>query len=800
MVQDLRFALRRVGGSPGFSLGVVLILAAGVAAAATMASVLNAIAIRPLDLPAPESLVAVYSVDQRGLARNTVLPAIDRLRSADLAADGWCGYNSTIDATESSGRLRESHGELVAGDCTRVIGIAPALGRWFTPEEAPLTGPGKPVIVITDRYWESMFDRSPDAIGRTVRILDATLTVIGIMPANYTGFSNDLKSDFIVPFNAHRPSTGASRFIGRLRPGATVDQLRSQVHALWPSLLDAVLPASPARAQTVTETSANAEAIPGGFSTLRRLYTTLLQRLAALAGVLLLLVCINVGGLLLTRTMSRAHEFAAMRALGASALRIARPVALEALLLAVAAALIGAPLAYAASAAFAGLLPSGNLPWTVELTPDPAVLLAIVLVSMVSALLVAVLPCTLAIRNQALLRSDRSVSRGGSRLAKSMLMAQVAVTLVILFGTGLIVRSFETLRHLERGYDSERLLSLRLSSNPAGYAGMDAVAYYRSLIDRVREIPGVEAAGLARYFGTLNASTFNQPVGFAAAETTTEGMVEYISPGFFAAAGVPLRAGRDVSWTDTPSGIKVAVVSESLARALSPTGDVVGRVIRHGTTPATERLQIIGVAGNLSMGNVRNAEPRMIYLPSAQFDQTAFATLHIRTAVAPLQLAHAATQAVAALGREHVRSVHAHDILFANSMVAERMGSIVSSAAASLALVVSCIGVFALLMHSVQRRTREIGIRVAVGASPRQVSTAIVREAVILTAGGISLGIPGALAAASVVESLLYGVGATDVPTLAASAAVLLVVAAAAAIVPTRRAARVDPVVALRAD
>ncbi|MFM8534665.1 MAG: FtsX-like permease family protein [Acidimicrobiia bacterium] len=265
-------------------------------------------------------------------------------------------------------------------------------------------------------------------------------------------------------------------------------------------------------------------------------------------------------------------------------------------------------------------------------------------------------------------------------------------------------------------------------------------------------------------------------------------------------AGVPLQSGRDVEWRDVASTPKVAVVSESLARVIAPDGNVIGRVIRHGTTPATAELRVVGVVGNPSMGNVRQTEPRMIYLSSTQFDQTAFATLHIRTVGEPLQLATAATEVINGLGRESVRSVHARDILFINSIVAERMGSTVSGAAAVLALIVSCIGLFALVSHSVQRRAREIGIRVAVGASPRQISTIVFRDVLILVVGGVTLGIPGAVAAARLVQSLLYGVNATDALTLIASAGLLLLVGAVATARPLLHAVRVDPAVALRSD
>jgi hypothetical protein len=347
----------------------------------------------------------------------------------------------------------------------------------------------------------------------------------------------------------------------------------------------------------------------------------------------------------------------------------------------------------------------------------------------------------------------------------------------------------------------EGLLSLRLSANPAGYRDFDPAIYYPALLDRVAALPGVRSAALARYFGTLNARGLHLPVsitGSSAAVTT--GMIEFISPGFFATTGVPLLHGRDVAWTDAPDNPPVAVVSDALARALSADGDVIGRVITHGSLPATSQLQIVGIVGNVSFGNFRDTNVRAIYAPSIQQRETAFATVHVRTADAPMALARQLSDAIAAMGREHVRSVHAEDILFANSIVSERMGVIVSGVAAALALVVACIGLFALLSHTVHRRTREIGIRLAIGASAASVSSLILGQALRIVLIGLAMGLPLAVGSVSFLSSLLFGISVADASTLVASAAVLMVAAAVGAFHPAWRAVRVDPATALRSE
>jgi len=800
MLQDFRLGLRRVRHSLGFSLSVIAILGAGVGAATTMMSVLYALAYRPLPLPQPDRLVAVTTVDQRGGTRITPLPTIDRLRSAGLVADGWCAHNSIVESIAANGRMHRGWVDLMAGDCLKVIGLEPVIGRWFSPEETPLTGRGQPVVVISDRFWQRLFDRAPDVLGHRIQVLDITATVIGVMPAAFTGFNAETATDFVIPFNAHRQASGGLRYMGRLKSGATIEQLGAQITALWPAMLDAVVPPGPTRAQSLQEWRGSAEAVPQGFSILRRLYAAPVRNLALLTFALLALVCINVGALMVSRFTSRAAEIAAMRALGANAGHLVGPMAAEGAILALGGTLLGVPLAYAASAAFASLFPTGNTAWTLSTTPDRIVLVAVAAGLVGVATVISAIPIWLAVRRPHAGMHERTTSRVTSRWAQAMLVSQIAVTIVLVFTCALVVRSFYGLVTVDRGFRADHLLSLRLGAVPGGYRGLDAAAYYPALVQRLSALPGVQSAGLARYFGTINAQMTEQPVGFVeAAGNATSAAMDFVSPGFFATIGAPLLAGRDVAWSDLPNTPRVAVVSESVARQLAPDGDVIGRTIRYGTTPAYARVQIVGVVGNFSIGNLRKTEDRMIYTSSIQVGETVSASAHLRTAGPPLQMAPPAAAAVAAMGREHATGAYS-DMLFGNSIVAERMGTAVSAVVALLALCISCIGVFALLSHSVQRRTREIGIRVAIGASPAAISRLVMRDALMLIGGGLVLGIPGALAATALIRSLLYGVSSTDGLTLAGSSALLIGTGLIAAALPAIRAVKVDPATALRAE
>jgi predicted permease len=694
----------------------------------------------------------------------------------------------------------DAYGEIVTADCLTVMGITTAMGRWFEPAETPLTGSGKPVVVITDRMWERMFDRAPDVLTRTIRIQGMHMVVIGVMHAGYTGFSPEYAVDFIVPFNSHRTASGAIAFIARLHDSATIDQLRAQVRLLWPAMLDAVVPQGPARAQLIKERSGDAESYAGGASVLRRLYATPVRNMSILSAGLILLVCVNVGGLLLARVSGRSHELAAMRALGASSLRLSRPLVAEGVLYAIGGAALGVPLAYAESAAFTRLLPWANLPWSIDMTPDARVLGGIVAAVVALAFGISLMPVWFASRRSSLHRTDRTVTRATNRWAQALLVGQVAVTVVLVFSGGLVIRSFSALWSADRGYQSEGVLSMRLVPNPGGYEKFDQPPYYTTLIERLAALPGVESAGLARYFGTINTQLTPAPVAFVGTDATASAVMEFVSPKFFETVRIPILRGRDVSWSDLPSTPKVVLVSESLARALSPDGEVVGRVIKYGTDPAMSQLQIIGVAGNISLGNLRQNDVRLVYSSAIQAGQATYATVQLRMAGDPMALARPATEVIESLGREHVQRAVPVDFLFSNSVVAERMATVAGGVAAFLALVIACVGLFALLAHSVERRRREIGIRIAVGATPKIVSTLIIRDALVVVVLGLMTGIPAAIAASSLVRSLLYGVSGTDFVTVIASGSILIATSAVAAALPALRAVRVDPTTALRAE
>jgi predicted permease len=804
-MKDLQFAFRRLRRTPLFSVAVMLILGLGIGASATTLSVVNAFMWRPVNVPNPEQLVIIGSRSKDGLVRSIPLPLIEALARSQLSSDSPCAYGGGLAATDANSQSALTSVMLVAGDCFATFQVQPLLGRFIGPEEAPFQGKGSAVAMLGYGYWQRMFGGAPDMVGKTIRIETATATIVGVLPRHFTGINKDVDTALVVPFNSYRTTTAALFIVARLRGDRHITQVESQLRTGWASGLDVALPATLTGAARRAALDAEPElrSASAGHSTLWNLYGSTFVNIAWLTGMLVLLTSINVGGLLCSRLASKLTEVAILRALGATGPRIARAILMEAVLLSLGGCAIGLLLAYVAAPAFVTLLPVMTVPWTISLKPDGRVIAAAVGIAILLALVITAIPAWIATRRRSLtLGTDRSVTRATYRSAQVLLVLQVAATLVLVFGCSLVVRSLVALENVDRGYGANDVLSIRLTSTAGGYSTLDQPTYYRELVGRVGALPGVTSVGMARYFGAVpDERALYGPVSWSGeGQTATTAIFEYASPEFFQTVGIPLLRGRDFSWSDAPGSLPVVLVSDSLARILEPDGNVVGRSLRYGTEPARQKLQIIGVVGNSSFGNSRSTKIRTVYFPGIQAAQATTGTLHIKTKADLGAVAGSVREILTSMGHEQVAVISTIDGLFENWLVAERMGATVSTAVTVLALCIACVGVYALLAYAVARRTREIGIRIAVGATARDVSSLVLRDALILAGAGVGLGIPAALMSARVLQSLMFGVTTSDMTTLIASATLLIGIAASAAVIPAWRAVRVDPMIALRAE
>ncbi len=809
--QDLRHALRHLRRSPTFTLGAIVTLGVGIGVSAAVFSALNALVLRPLPIKDPSGLIGVWPIDAEGQRTSTLAQVADLLQDGPL--ENVCAYGNNSVGVEANGIPAYATVEIVTHQCFATIGVPPLLGRVFTAEEAPASRPGTRVVVIGYDFWQKMFGGAPDVVGRSFQTDSDPVTVIGVMPRGFRGLRVDDGVDIIAPFgtlfrpSANRPPS-ASYILGRLRHGMTLDAARAELVARWPSTMDRVIPTtlSPAEQRSLRNVTIRVDAVGTGFSLLRSRYEQPLRIGSALTLGLLLLACVNVGGVALSHMVARRGELATRTALGASGLRLARQLGLEMLAVAGAGTILGIGVAWVAVKPIASALPFGGLQPTLDITPDARVLFVMAPAGLVIGFLTGVLPLWLASRRQTLLiHTDRTVATtlGPGR---ALLVVQVALSVALLMGAGVLTRSLYLLFHNDPGFDGTRILSARLRPLPGAYrdrAFNNGLNYYPLLLERIAALPGVRSVGYARAFGNADRDDVGRaPIGFVGTPPDDlTAQLDVVSPGFFEAIGIPILQGRGPRWSDTPDAPVVAFVSASLARALG--GSVVGTHVWFalGAAPQFRNVEIAGVVGDASLGNLRSPAPPVFYGVATQLGAYGlYPTLQIAASGDPSQLVNPLRDTLRGLGREYAYSITTLDKRLEQNAVNERMATTLAIPVATLAALLACVGVYSLFAYAVVRRTREIGVRLAVGATPGIVLWMVLRESVALAAIGVALGIPIGIMASRGLRAVLFGVSDSDPLVAASVAGCCLMLTIAAALIPARRAARLDLVTALRAE
>ncbi|MEW6322279.1 MAG: ADOP family duplicated permease [Acidobacteriota bacterium] len=809
---DLVAACRHVWRARGFFSLAVVTLALGIGANAAMFSLLNAIVLRPLPIPEPERLVAISPRSPQDQIRAAPVPIVAEFTGEDSPLEHTCAYSGgAATGVEANGTPTYASIVSITGACFDAFGVYPALGRAIRLEDGPLVGPGNPVVVIGHRFWMRMFNGDPAAIGRTVRAEGAELTIIGVLPERFVALNIDSGMDLLTPFGAISPAppgrSAMSVFVlGRLKPGVTFEEARERILARWPAALEASIPPAVvgAERENLLALRARVEPMSHGISFLRNDYAASVSVAVGLTAVLLLLVCVNLGGVLLARLVSRGHEVAMRLALGGSQGRIAGQVFLESLLVAGLGVLLAIPLAYAIVGSVTRLMPAGPVDRIISFTPDPTVFAVTALAGVVAALLMSGLPVWLVARRQTMVAmgAPRTIAQATGVWTRALLVGQVALSLVLLVGAGLLVRSMARLAAAPQGVRTDGLYLVQPLPVPNAYRTLDAAAYYPALVARVAAIPGVRSVALARVFPRMTIEAPLEPVAFEGEpHRDAWAAIEVASPGYFETIGVPFIAGRGFTWTDTEASGRVAIVSEGLARALAPDGAVIGRRIGFGGDPRHQQVEIVGVVRDHSLGNPRQPAVPVFYRPTLQAGRSAAGSSLVLTADAGVAgVAGPLREAVAAGGAEYVHEVVSVDAMFARAASSERISAWLAGAIAALAGLLAFLGIFGLLAYAVSRRTREIGVRVAVGAASVDIIALVLREGLLIAAAGLALGVPLAVAAGRLLEAVLFGVSAFDAATYAVASGLLLGLAALAGLVPARRATRVDAATALRSE
>jgi predicted permease len=799
LVKELQRAARNLGRAPRFSLACVFTLALALAGTTTLLNVLETFVFRRLAVPAPDRLIGIYPT--RGeFSEGFSAQALEALSERQQVLTGICGVTAgygTLSVQFGSGAARQRPVEAVTGNCYEVLGVTPSMGRLITPRDAPLTGEPAQVVVISDRVWRREFGSSPDVLGRTVRLEGTPLTVIGVLPATYRGVNADEAPDvalpITLPWTLKLQPPLAMHAVGRLRPDTSFGPAAAHLSAIWPEVFMSSRPAS-----TAVPSIPSLRAVPleSGFSVLRDRYRRPLFALAALAGCLLLLACVNVGGLALARLLNRRETLAVQLALGAGRSRLAVQLLCESLLIGVAAILLAIPIARWGAQWAVHLLWTGSRPFTFEATPLGTALLITACAGVLASLFVAV-PGWIALAVQNWDLGARSIGHGAwSGQRRGVIAVQIALCVVLGFCAALFSANLSGLRQLPLGYEPGRLQWVRLDSI-SRLTFAPTIGYADALLSKLATLPGVELAAMSQGFGTTAREyAAPSPIRSDAGAGTVDALTDLVSPGFFRAASIPLQHGRDFTWSDVRSRATVTILNRALADRLFPQGDAVGRSVRLGQ--AEQIAAVIGIASDATPGDPRIQNVPQYYLPLGPAAPPAPALL-LRLGAGSVTPA-AVREIVEPMGRHEVVRVSMMDDEIERFLVQERLITSASLFFAVLAGVVSIAGLYAAMSQNITRRTREIGIRIAVGATPRAIRTLVLTEVGSILLMALGLGIPVALAAGQPARSLLSGTSSNTLTLLAVTG---LAIAGAAVLVsawPARRAARTPVATALRSE
>jgi predicted permease len=807
VLQDVKYAFRHFRRSPAFAAAAVLTLAFGIGANTAMFSVLNALLLKRLPVVDPDGLYSLTSHNERGVKRYvpvTLIPDLEKAGPFEIV----CGYNAggTL-PVEANAQPTLALVGFVSGRCFDVFGVMPRIGRPLVNDDVPLFTAGRKTVVISDRLWRRIFNGDPDVIGKTMKAENNEVTIAGVMVPGFLGIQADTGVDVFAPHDSIIPAQKerrpvASEVLVRLRPGVSVAQAASEITARWPALLEQARASMPQAQEGANIIGAipRLEPMATGLSTFRERYSPTIQLILGLTALLLLLACVNLGGLLLTRLTARGNELGVRLALGGSQWRIGQQMLTESLVLSVAGTLLAIPISYAFVLPIASIMPNGYIDRMMSFTPDLGVLALTAAAGVIAGVLVTLLPTWFAMRRRASIHFawDRTIAGSTNRWTRGLAVVQVALSVVMLIGAALLARSLYELQNRDLGVRTAGVVIAKLLPVPGGRRTSNTDGYYPRIIDKLRAEPGVESVALTGLF-PRGIGTTMQPVAFTGEDFQgVEAHTDTVTPEFFPTLGISLLEGRLPTWSDNQTTRQVVVVSESLARALG--GTVVERRLKISTQRDSQELTIIGVVANATRGDPKENATRIVYRTMPQSRIFTSANVIVRTAASPEAAMAAIRRIVQESGKEYVQQASQLDAWFDQVPSGERMSAILATMVGGMAVVLALIGVHGVLAYSVSKRTREIGVRVAVGANPAAVARTVVREGLTLTAIGLAIGLPAAYLAARSIRSMLFGVSETDVLTFSMVTVFFLLLGLMAGVLPARRAASVDPVIALRAE
>ena len=826
--QDLLYAFRMLRKAPGFAAAAILTLALGIGANAAIFSLINATLLQRLPVQNRERLAYVFN--DQGFNVSSY-PAYAFVRDGARQLDGLLAWGGITASLNADGETDLVSGVIVTGSFFELLGVTAERGRLLASSDDVTPGM-HPVAVISHRLWQRRFAGRQDVVGSQVRLNGGLFTIVGVAPPEFPGPQLGVFRDVYVPMMMQAlmrpPRAGFSGEMnpdllrnrnngwlfqaGLLKPGVTREQAQAELASLFTAF---------ARNANPNARQARIVMIPldTGDPLQRRQMRSVATLLVCVVGAVLLIACANVANLLLSKAAARRREVAIRLAVGANRWRIVRQLLTESVLLATIGGAAGVLLAWMVVQAYqAAPAPPGALPVALEFAVDRRVLAFTLGLSVLTGVIFGLVPALQASRPGLVpaLKDESFAPDGRSRrfnLKKGLVVAEVALSLMLLAASGLFIRSLRVAQAIDPGIDTDRLVSAPLQVNLLRYTRAQGREFYRRAVERMEQIPGVEAASVARVavltgggrITTVTIEGRTRPEGGGQTETggiglpaTDETRANVVSPGFFKTLGIDMARGRTFTDLDTDTQPAVAVVNETFVKHFFPTEDAIGKRLTLGNSQSGPWIEIVGIARDSKYATLAEPDVPVLYVPIAQNHETGV-TLYVRARVAPASLVAQIRREIQSIEPNlPMPSIQTMNDTIGTSLYAPRMGAVLITVFGGLALLLACLGVYGVLAFSIARRTREIGIRMALGADRRRVFALVIGEGMWLVGAGLAIGLAMALYASKWIGAFLYDVSTRDTATFTSVPLVLIVMALLACYLPARRAMRVDPMRALR--
>jgi putative ABC transport system permease protein len=810
VLSDLRFAMRQLCKAPGFTIVVIAILMLGIGANTTVFSIVDAVILRPLPYAKPQQLVEVQtSQEQHYESSNVSYPDFFDWRTQNHSFKHLLAYHDTTNTLTGVDHPLRLDGEIVSWEMVPTLGISPELGRGFSPEDEK---PGSKVILISHDLWKSQFAGDPSVLGRTIHFGGSAYTIIGVMPSAFrfpvTEPNNSFWTTLAVdddptdtrPLTVNR-SVHFLNVIGRLKGGVTVAQADQEMKSFAARL---------AEQYPDTNTKHNSALVENELASVLGDTSKLLMVVLSAVALVLLIACGNIANLLLARMRDRQREIAMRSALGAGRMRIVRQLLAESLLLGLVGGIAGCVLAFVCTPAVLRLL-GDSVPRAADAGVDIPVLGFALAVSVLSGVVFGIVPALTASKADlvsTLKEGGRSDISSKDWLRSTVIVGQVALGIVLTFGAGLLIASFLKLMYTNEGFRPDHLLTFTFDVPDSASKGRGLPQFYQQYFEKLRALPGVQSAGGAHNLpmtSNLAMISFENP-----AHPVPEGQqpnvdLTVVSTDYFHTLQVPLIKGRDFNDADDMKTPQVMIVNQAFAQQYLPGVDALGKKLKpgvgNGMAGGPPWREIIGVVGDIRHFATQQEMPPAVYLPVNQMPTWCCLRSVVRTSMDPISLEPEVRRLVSSIDRDiPVTEVHTMTELLSLQLTQPRFAMILLGTFAGLALILTVIGLYGVMAYSVSRRTREIGVRLALGAQRSSVMKMILRDAVVLLFAGIGIGVVASLASASVLATVLYGVAPRDPLMLSVVCISVALTGLLAAYIPSIRAASIDPMQALRTE